>query len=288
MNPMSSHLRRVCGLTAWFRIPEQGMARFDVLSQASAVAFREEDSNGAQLFFLTSAHVVQPWQWPHYYPQDWISYVKPEHCMYTLETRDDASGEVLQTYQLRVDSLLAHPSRDVAKLSLLEPSDELQLLGLSDGGGSGGDGQPMRPVRLATDQLSRGQPVAVAGHEVVSDDKDEGGEEEGDNGDSREVDLEQQFGSSRSSSSSSSSICVNFHLTPQTFVLLSRVGVTWYTFKQKGPKFRHDWYKGAYFCKIVKFFGHYNRLKRQTLNGRLPPEDSSVFDDSVCVLIVMT
>ena len=28
--------------------------------------------------------------------------------------------------------------------------------------------------------------------------------------------------------------------------------------------------------------------KRQTLNGRLPPEDSSVFDDSVCVLIVMT
>ena len=28
--------------------------------------------------------------------------------------------------------------------------------------------------------------------------------------------------------------------------------------------------------------------KRQTLNGRLPPEDSSVFDDSVWVLIVMT
>ena len=71
-------------------------------------------------------------------------------------------------------------------------------------------------------------------------------------------------------------------------LLLSRVGVTWYTFKQKAPKFRVDWYKGAYFCKIVKFFGHYNRLKRQTLNGRLPPEDSSVFDDSVCVLIVMT
>ena len=31
-----------------------------------------------------------------------------------------------------------------------------------------------------------------------------------------------------------------------------------------------------------------NLKKRQTLNGRLPPEDSSVFDDSVCVLIVMT
>ena len=70
--------------------------------------------------------------------------------------------------------------------------------------------------------------------------------------------------------------------------ILSRVGVTWYTFTQKAPKFRVDWYKGAYFCKIVNFFGHYNRLKRQTLNGRLPPEDSSVFDDSVCVLIVMT
>ena len=42
--------------------------------------------------------------------------------------------------------------------------------------------------------------------------------------------------------------------------ILSRVGVTWYTFKQKAPKFRADWYKGAYFCKIVNFFGHYNRL----------------------------
>ena len=30
------------------------------------------------------------------------------------------------------------------------------------------------------------------------------------------------------------------------------------------------------------------KKQRQTLNGRLPPEDSSVFDDSVCVLIVMT
>ena len=70
--------------------------------------------------------------------------------------------------------------------------------------------------------------------------------------------------------------------------ILSRVGVTWYTFKQKAPKFGVDWYEGAYFCKIVKFFGHYNCLKRQTLNGRLPLEDSSVFDDSVCVLIVMT
>ena len=45
-----------------------------------------------------------------------------------------------------------------------------------------------------------------------------------------------------------------------TQFVLSRVGVTWYTFKQKAPKFRADWYKGAYFCKIVNFFGHYNRL----------------------------
>ena len=81
---------------------------------------------------------------------------------------------------------------------------------------------------------------------------------------------------------------LHLHLCQDYRLVLSRVGVTWYTFKQKAPKFRVDWYKGAYFCKIVEFFGHYNRLKRQTLNGRLPPEDSSVFDDSVCVLIVMT
>ena len=42
-------------------------------------------------------------------------------------------------------------------------------------------------------------------------------------------------------------------------------------------------------CFLDKFWTNFEKKKkRQTLNGRLPPEDSSVFDDSVCVLIVMT
>ena len=42
---------------------------------------------------------------------------------------------------------------------------------------------------------------------------------------------------------------------------------------------------------IVRIIGNISQisiLRSRTLNGCLPPEDSSDFDDSVCVLIVMT
>eukprot|EP00592_Proboscia_alata_P021835 CAMPEP_0194422630 /NCGR_PEP_ID=MMETSP0176-20130528/21927_1 /TAXON_ID=216777 /ORGANISM="Proboscia alata, Strain PI-D3" /LENGTH=212 /DNA_ID=CAMNT_0039231459 /DNA_START=36 /DNA_END=671 /DNA_ORIENTATION=+ len=34
---------------------------------------------------VTSSHVVSPWMWSGYYPQDWIQNVTQEHCVYSLE-----------------------------------------------------------------------------------------------------------------------------------------------------------------------------------------------------------
>ena len=207
--------RHVCGLTAWFRIPEQGMANYEVLSQASAVLLRHRRKN----LLLTSAHVVAPWDWRHYFPQDWISFVAPEHCRYTLEVRDQASGAVVKTVRLDAATLESHPSRDVAKLCLGAEVEKDLLLApasIKEGEVVGGEGADhhhpsqqqqqqqqqqhcygMRPVELARDELSLWQPVAVAGHSVIEHHRCEG---EG-GGVGREVDLEELFGDAGSEGS---------------------------------------------------------------------------------------
>lgn len=34
---------------------------------------------------VASSHVLAPWMWKEYYPQDWISQVDLEHCAYSLD-----------------------------------------------------------------------------------------------------------------------------------------------------------------------------------------------------------
>jgi hypothetical protein len=70
--------RRVLALTSWFKIPEQGMKRFEVLSQASAVSIAMKP--GTSPMFLTTSHSTSPWDWTVYYPQEWLTFVKPEHA----------------------------------------------------------------------------------------------------------------------------------------------------------------------------------------------------------------
>jgi len=37
---------------------------------------------------VASSHVLAPWKWKNYYPQDWLSQVNEEHCSYSLEVYD--------------------------------------------------------------------------------------------------------------------------------------------------------------------------------------------------------
>ena len=129
--------RRCVGLSTWFRLPDH-MARHEVLCRGSAFLVA-----GAAPLLIASAHVVEPWRFPAYYPEEWVQRVGPGDVRYFLEARD-ASARIEACAEARVVG--AHASRDAACLAPLEALDALDLgaLGL-------GRGAPAAGARLSFD-----------------------------------------------------------------------------------------------------------------------------------------
>jgi hypothetical protein len=134
-----SNLRNLFGaVCARFRIPEQGMTEWDVLSRASvmavdllAVATKANATRDVAAQFpgtdealrravgyrplVTSLHVVRPFLFPRYYPEEWLQFVRPKDIRLWLEFRDVDSGELRGEFELRPE-VRAHPTLDVALL----------------------------------------------------------------------------------------------------------------------------------------------------------------------------
>ena len=135
--------RRCLPLTCFFKLPEQGMKDYEVLSRGTAFL---SDSH-----ILASHHVVEPFHFPNYFTEDWLQFVTPQHCRYVISLPADVGGDVLLT------SPISDPnSRDVAALALANPTD---IATLSQWGAS--------PLRLHNDDSFKGDKVIVDGFEVT-------------------------------------------------------------------------------------------------------------------------
>jgi hypothetical protein len=82
---------------------------------------------------VCSSHVVAPFLWKDYYPQDWLNHVRPEHCAYAVEVYDATDGNDSPAKPLAKIALDSHPfhhpeGRDLALLHLKEESSSLQVL----------------------------------------------------------------------------------------------------------------------------------------------------------------
>jgi hypothetical protein len=114
-------------LTSWFRIQEQGMLDFEVLSRASAVVTKSLNNQRVQI--ITSQHVTHPFLWRKYYPKDqfeWLDFVKKEHLKFKLEIRNE-NGELHRSLQLNQHAI--HPNLD---LSVLHFEDESEFSEFQD------------------------------------------------------------------------------------------------------------------------------------------------------------
>jgi hypothetical protein len=80
---------------------------------------------------LTASHVVAPWRFPKYYPDEWLQFVNEKHTHYTVELRHDDG--VFMTQTELIPTSIHHATRDLAVLHLETASsaDELfNALGL--------------------------------------------------------------------------------------------------------------------------------------------------------------
>jgi hypothetical protein len=80
-----------------------------------------------QVHVVASSHVLSPFLWKDYYPQDWLSKVRQEHCRYSLEVvqhneaqqqHDDNDADVATTAKKQQQLLPATNTKSLAKLSL--------------------------------------------------------------------------------------------------------------------------------------------------------------------------
>jgi len=133
LRALSSTRRVVASISAWFCVPEQGMKDMEILSRGSCFLLPRQDKDFKHSFHvLTASHIVSPWRWPKFYPDEWLQHLNEKHTHYTLELRH-ADGSFITQSEL-VPTTYHHDSRDVAVLHLedeAEAMETLEALGLA-------------------------------------------------------------------------------------------------------------------------------------------------------------
>lgn len=175
-------VHRVASVSAWFRVPEF-MDKFEILSRGTAFAVEQQEQQ--QLALLTSSHIVAPWRWPQYYPQDWVRQVTNDHTRYTLELRELPHWNVIAQFELD-SALFLHDTRDVAALRFQDQAEALTGMAAID-------------VRLATtkfsaEPLGSEDSVVVIGHAILPESDDDNPFRDPDADDCREQEQQEVVG----------------------------------------------------------------------------------------------
>jgi hypothetical protein len=142
-------------ISTWFRVPEEGMADFEILCRASAFLVRSNNPQyPAKFHLLTASHVVAPWRFPKYYPDEWLRYVNQNHTQYTLEIRDD-HGVMLGTSSI-LASTHHHSSRDLAVMHLEDEASADQIF----------EAHGVEYQNISQRELVEGEVIEFHGHDV--------------------------------------------------------------------------------------------------------------------------
>lgn len=171
MNRVSSLGRRFSvSFTSWFCLPEQGMKDMEVLSRGSAFLIPTLNRNGndfkAKYHVCTAAHIVSPWLFPTFYPDEWLTHVNHTHTHYTMEIRYDDGTFVFQ-HEFLPEAFL-HNKRDLAVLHLENEKECIEIL----------DDLKYNFLPLKTEKINVNDKLLFAGHNVTGLQNEVNGEDE--------------------------------------------------------------------------------------------------------------
>jgi hypothetical protein len=125
-----SRKRIAYSISSWFCVPEEKMVDFEILNRASAFLVNSKCKDFAsknKYHIVTCSHVVAPWRWPKYYPQDWLKAVNDSHTLYTVEVRDERNGIFTTQHELGCE-VYHHPTKDLAVLHFADEKDVLLIV----------------------------------------------------------------------------------------------------------------------------------------------------------------
>ena len=82
-----------------------------------------------QVHVVCSSHVLSPFLWKDYYPQDWLTKVRQQHCTYALEVYDPENPEEsLAKLPLNPEPFHHPEGRDIALIHFQEEESSLKIL----------------------------------------------------------------------------------------------------------------------------------------------------------------
>ncbi|KAK8803849.1 hypothetical protein WA158_001543 [Blastocystis sp. Blastoise] len=152
----------VLSCTSWFRVPELGMEKFEVLSRGSTFAVKADKNWETNYHFFAPFHVTAPYLFPGYYPTDkypWLQAIHENHVIFTIELRDMMNGQIIK--RLGADNrLYSHPSKDVCVIHLNKEGQalsELKEMGIS-----------INPLELSKQPVQKGEKYDEEKQEDVS------------------------------------------------------------------------------------------------------------------------
>ena len=129
----------------------------EILCRGSAFLLRSQAPSFRHKFHvLTASHVVAPWRFPKYYPDEWLQFVNEKHTHYTVELRHDDG--VFMTQSELLPAAIHHVNRDMAVLHFENESvvtDLMEAVGIS-----------IADLHDSNTPLQPGELVEFHGHEV--------------------------------------------------------------------------------------------------------------------------
>ncbi|KAL7575915.1 hypothetical protein ACA910_000715 [Epithemia clementina (nom. ined.)] len=120
---------------------------------------------------VASSHVMSPFLWKDYYPQDWLNHVRKDHCRYSLDVFD-APGNSIGSFPLEAEPFHHPEGRDVALAHFSDEPETLPKLRKL--------GVEVLHLRNDDDLYEKGESMVFDGYAVTGDDrlKKQDGDEE--------------------------------------------------------------------------------------------------------------
>jgi len=112
--------RKFCGygIGSYFKIPEQDMLKFEVLSRGSLILV---PSFKKHFRIVSAAHIPFPFYYPKLYDMEdkyeWLNFVEEKHVYNTLQIRNESTGAILEEFRIS-DRIIRHPSLDLVIMDL--------------------------------------------------------------------------------------------------------------------------------------------------------------------------
>lgn len=137
--PLAKQFRSVVSVSSHFKVPDQGMTEYELLSRGTAFCLSQPGPlpSAPEVVLVTCSHVLAPYKWRQHFKEPWLDFVNDEHVEYRIQAwkqeESDPSRIQLGAETRVYGKSVHHHSLDLCMLPIHKNTvDAYELLSLED------------------------------------------------------------------------------------------------------------------------------------------------------------